>query len=45
MDVENQNMCPESVKDLTEENSCGKTNPGFVESDDDDVQIVSVMNC
>lgn len=45
MEVENKNKCPESVKDLTEGNSSGKTNPGFVESDEDDVQIVSVMNC
>lgn len=44
MEVENENKCLESVNDLTVENSSGKTNPGFVESDDDDVKIVPVMN-
>lgn len=45
MEVEKKNKCSESVKDLPEENSSGKTNPAFVESDDDDVKIVSVINC
>lgn len=45
MEVEKKGKCSEAVKDLTEENSSGKTNPAFVESDNDDVQIVSVINC
>lgn len=44
MEVENKDNWPKTVNDLTEENSSGKTNSGFVKSDVDDVQIVSVIN-